>query len=193
MTALGLLERAGIAAATTTEPEAALLALLTPLHETLGDRSAGADLPDDVQQFFVAGTFMVSPDAKWHMLTGSIGFPPEQARLMIPIQGGHPGRVRASGLPLHLPDTEAGGEFRQYLKTARMGSAIYVPMSWQGEFLGQIVLAARIRNSLCTQDFAVMRAAAPLAAALWIAKGGPQWLAANYPPPDGFRVPLEGI
>ena len=68
--------------------------------------------------------------------------------------------ARASGTPLHLPDTEAGGEFKQYLKTARMGSAIYVPMVWQDRFLGQIVLAARGRNSLSVRDFATMRAAA---------------------------------
>lgn len=193
MTALALLERAGLAAAAAKGPESALRALLAPMHETLGDRSGGPDLPEGVAQFFVAGAFMVSPDAEWHMLTGNIGFPPEQTRLMIPIAGGHPGRVRASGTPLHLPDTEAGGEFKQYLKTARMGSAIYVPMVWQDRFLGQIVLAARGRNSLSVQDFATMRAAAPMAAAIWIAKGGDDWLNATYPPPEGFRVPLDGM
>lgn len=193
MSALDLLERAGHAAAAETHPEAALRALLAPLHEGLGERAPAAGLPPGVTQFFVAGAFMVTPDGAWHMLTGSIGFPPEQARLMIPIHGGHPGRVHASRAPLHLHDTEADGGFKQYLKTARMGSAIYAPMLWQGRFLGQIVLAARARGSLSAQDFAVMRAAAPTAAAVWSATGGDAWLADAYPPADGFRVPVEGM
>jgi hypothetical protein len=36
-------------------------------------------------------------------------------------------------------------------------------------------------------------ALAPLAAALWIAKGGPHWLARHYPPADGFRVNAAGV
>jgi hypothetical protein len=193
MTMIALLERAGCAATAAPDVEAALRALLTPLHQTLGDRSGGAELPERTEQFFIAGAFMVSPDAEWHILTSNLGFPPEQTRLMIPITGGHPGRVYQSRKALHLADTEADGKFRQYLKTARMASAIYVPLLWEGRFLGQIVMAARARNSLSTQDFNVMRAAAPLAAALWIAKGGDDWLAATYPPPDGFRVSIDGI
>ncbi len=102
--------------------------------------------------------------------------------------------MRRSRAPLHLPDTDAlTGEFKQYLKTARMGSSIYVPMLWQGRFLGQVVLAARARNTLDVSDFAVMRAAAPVAAALWMATDGPRWLARTYPPEDAFRVTPEGL
>ena len=189
-----IIERAGAAAASASGPETALRALLTPLHGELGRREGAFDLPEGVSQFFVAGAFMVTPDAAWHMLTGSIGFPEEQQRLMIPIGGGHPGRVRASGQPLHLPDTEAQpGSFKQYLKTARMGSAIYAPMIWQGRFLGQIVLAARARGTLSEEDFAIMRAAAPVAAMAWIAQGGEDWLSAIYPPDNAYRVAPEGL
>ena len=94
-----IIERAGAAAASASDPEAALRALLTPLHAELGRREGAFDSPDEVMQFFVAGAFLVTPDAQWHMLTGSIGFPPEQNRLMIPVDGGHPGRVRDSGAP----------------------------------------------------------------------------------------------
>lgn len=189
-----LLERAGAAAAAETNAEAALRALLAPLHGELGERDGPFDLPDGVSQFFVSGAFLVTPDQDWHMLTASLDFPPEQTRLMIPIDGGHPGRVRASGAPLHLPDTAAeAGNFKQYLKTARMGSAIYAPMIWQGRFLGQIVLAGRAADSLSAEDFAVMRAAAPLAAAVYIAQRGPAWLAGMYPPDDAFRVTPQGL
>ncbi|SMY08176.1 GAF domain-containing protein [Flavimaricola marinus] len=189
-----LLARAGAAATAETSPEDALRALLTPLHGELGQRTGAFDLPDGVSQFFVAGAFLVAPDQEWHMLTASLGFPAEQNRLMIPIDGGHPARVRASGAPLHLPDTEAeAGNFKQYLKTARMGSAIYAPMIWQGRFLGQIVLAGRARGSLSAEDFGVMCAAAPLAAAVYVAQGGPEWLTRIYPPEDGFRVDPQGM
>lgn len=189
-----LLERAGAAAAAETTPEAALRALLTPLHGELGHRDGPFDLPEGVSQFFVSGAFLVTPDQDWHMLTASLGFPPEQSRLMIPIDGGHPAWVRASGTPLHLPDTAAeAGNFKQYLKTARMGAAIYAPMIWQGQFLGQIVLAGRAANSLSVEDFAVMCAAAPLAAAVFIAQSGPAWLAGMYPPDDAFRVTPQGL
>jgi hypothetical protein len=189
-----IIERAGAAAATANGPEDALRALLTPLHSELGQRDGAFDLPKGVAQFFVAGAFLVTPDSDWHMLTGSIGFPPEQNRLMIPIDGGHPGRVLASGLPLHLPDTVAvSGSFKQYLKTARMGSAIYAPMIWKGRFLGQIVLAGLARGSLNGKDFNIMRTVAPLAAAAWMAHRGDEWLAGIYPPDDAFRVQPEGL
>jgi len=189
-----ILELAGATATAQTTPEGALRALLTPLHSELGERDGSFDLPDGVSQFFVAGAFLVTPDQDWHMLTASLGFPPEQTRLMIPIDGGHPGRVRSSGAALHLPDTDAeAGSFKQYLKTARMGSAIYAPMIWQGQFLGQIVLAGRAAFSLSADDFAVMRAAAPLAAAVYVAQGGPEWLAQMYPPDDAFRVTPQGL
>lgn len=189
-----ILEQAGAAATARTTPEGAMRALLGPLHNTLGKRDGPFDLPGGVSQFFVAGAFVVSPDQNWHMLSASLGFPPEQARLMIPINGGHPGRVWASGAALHLPDTDAeAGSFKQYLKTARMGSAIYVPMIWQDQFLGQIVLAGRAAHSLGADDFEVMRAAAPLATAIYVAQGGPDWLAQMYPPDDAFRVTAQGL
>ena len=190
---LPLLERAAAAGASADGPEAALRALLAPFHTELGDRSPSSGLPEGTEQFLVAGAFIVTPDSDWHMLVAGIGFPPEQARLMIPIGAGHPGAVCASGVPLHLQDTEAGsGAFKQYLKTARMGSAIYVPMVWQSRFIGQIVLAARARGSLGPADFAAMQAAGPIAAALWMAHAGDDWLARNYPPQDAFRVTPEG-
>jgi hypothetical protein len=191
---VSILEQAGVSAATETIPEMALRAVLMPFYNNLGDRNSSFDLPEGVSQFFVAGAFLVTPDQDWHMLTASLGFPSEQNRLMIPIDGGHPGRVRATGEALYLPDTNAeAGKFKQYLKTARMGSAIYAPMIWQGKFLGQIVMAGRAPNSLHPKDFALMRAAAPLAAAVYVAKGGLEWLVKMYPPVDAYKVPPQGL
>ena len=87
---VSILEQAGVSAATETIPEMALRAVLMPFYNNLGDRNSSFDLPEGVSQFFVAGAFLVTPDQDWHMLTASLGFPSEQNRLMIPIDGGHP-------------------------------------------------------------------------------------------------------
>lgn len=189
--ALTMLAEAGAAACAADGPEAALAALVAAYAGLLGDREAhrrAGALREGERQFFVAGAFLVTPDEAWHMLVGNTGFPPEQRRLMVPIDAGHPGRVRASRAPLLLENTDEHGAFRQYLKTARMGSSIYAPMLWEGRFLGQIIMAAQARWTMRPVDLAVLTAAAPLAAALWMAKEGPAWLAEEYPPPDGWRA-----
>ncbi len=85
---LALLEEAASAACAAASasdgPEDALRTLLRPLHATLGRRTGDLDLPEGTAQFLVAGAFIVTPDEAWHMLTGNIGFPPEQTRLMTP-------------------------------------------------------------------------------------------------------------
>ncbi len=66
-------------------------------------------------------------------------------------------------------------------------------MIGRGQFLGQIVLAGRAGFSLSADDFAVMRAAPPLAAAVYFAQGGPNWPPQMYPPDDAFRVSPQGL
>lgn len=112
---------------------------------------------------------------------------------MVPIDGGHPGWVVAHRRSLLLANTDEDRGFRQYLKTARMGSAAYAPLIWQGEILGLIIVAAKARNTLRPVDLAVLEALAPLAASLWVALGGPRWLAAAYPPAEAWRAPAEGL
>jgi len=181
--ALQLVEDAGAAALAAPDPEAAMQAFAVRIHASLGDRTIherpGALKPGE-RQYFVAGTFFVVPDRRWHMLVGNVGFPPEQARLMVPIDGGHPGWVYANRRPLLLENTDDHAEFRQYLKTSRMGSAMFAPMMWQGAFLGQLIIAAQARHTFGAGDLAVMRALANGAAAAWVAHGGPQWLAREY-------------
>lgn len=189
--ALAMLAEAGQAATAATDPESALAELVSRYVALLGDRGAhlrpGA-LREGERQFFIAGAFLVTPDESWHMLLANSGFPPEQRRLMVPIDAGHPGMVRASMAPLLLANTDDHNSFRQYLKTARMGSSIYVPMIWEERFIGQIIMAAQARWTLRPADLDVLTAAAPLATALWMAKGGPDWLRRAYPPADGWRA-----
>jgi GAF domain len=71
-------------------------------------------------------------------------------------------------------------DFRQYLKTSRMGSAIYAPLIWHERVIGLLIMAAQARWTFGPQDLAVLTAIAPAAAAAWIANGGDAWLAAEY-------------
>ncbi|SLN75428.1 GAF domain-containing protein [Oceanibacterium hippocampi] len=193
---LKLLDEGGQAALAADGPEEAIHALVSRYFDLLGDREA-ADRPGALKagerQFFVAGAFLVTPDAKYHMLVGNVGFPPEQKRLLVPIDAGHPGWVYANKSRLILKNTDDHGEFRQYLKTARMGSAIFAPMNWKGRFFGQVIMAAQARHTMRDEDLAVLVAISGLAAALWMAHDGPGWLEHSYPPDDGFYVDREGL
>ena len=196
MDAMRMLGEAGAQALSAGGPEDALRAMAQGCHDALGDHDAhrrpGA-LRADERDYRVSGCFLLTPDARWHMLVGSVGFPPEQARLMIPAEGGHPGRVMRSGQPLLLSNTDEDTGFRQYLKTSRMGSSAYAPMLWKGRFIGQILVAAQARWTYGEADLAALVAASRLAAALWTAHGGPDWLAAHADPPDAWRVTVDGV
>jgi hypothetical protein len=74
-----------------------------------------------------------------------------------------------------------------------MGSTIFAPIIWKGEFLGQIVMAAQARHTMRDDDLAVLVACSRVAAAAWVAHGGSAWLTANYPPPNAFYVDKEGV
>lgn len=194
--ALAMIDAGGEAALNATGPEEAIRALVRAYFDLLGDREAhlrpGA-LTAGERQFCVAGAFMVTPEKRYHMLVGNVNFPPEQERLMVPIDGGHPGWVYAHRSKLILKNTDEHGEFRQYLKTSRMGSTIFAPLFWKGEFLGQIVMAAQARYTMREEDLDALVACSRVAAGIWVAQGGPAWLVANYPPTNGFYVDKEGV
>jgi hypothetical protein len=193
---LSMLESAGAEALDAAGPEAAMHALARGCFDLLGDREAhlrdGALKPGE-RQYFVAGTFFVTPDRRHHMLVGSLGFPPEQRRLMVPIDGGHPGWVYANRSKLILENTDEHGGFRQYLKTSRMGSTIFAPIVWRGDFHGQLIMAAQARRTMRAVDLAILVAASRIAAGCWIAQGGPAWLRENAAPADAFYVDREGM
>lgn len=180
MTALDMALAAARAATTAEDVIAAPMALL---RARLGDPQAhtrpGA-LAEGQSQFFVAGGFLATPDGRHLMLTGNTGFPAEQKRLCIPVGGGDPGQVIASGQPLLLADTRSHSRFRQYLKTARMGSAAYAPLSREGRTFGLIIVAALAADTLGEDDLGVLTALAPTIVENWVRLDGPAWLAAEY-------------
>jgi hypothetical protein len=195
-TALDMIEAASAQALAAEDPEEAVHALARGCCDTLGDRDAHTQpgsLKPGERQFFVAGAFFVTPDKRFHLLVGNCNFPPEQQRLMVPIDGGHLGWVYSNKRKLLLENTDEHGEFRQYLKTSRVGSAMYAPMFWQGAFIGQMLMAAQARRSLREDDLSVLVACCSIATGAWVAKGGPDWLARLYPPRNAFRVGVEGL
>jgi len=178
--ALGALRTAANAACAAADCETALLGVSTTTHGLLGDPEAhlqpGALKPDQ-HQFSVAGYFMITPDAKENLLIAEVGFPAEQHRLRIDVNYAHPGWVVEHRRPLIIPDTEQEPEFRQILKTARMGSAMYAPMFWRGTLVGQLVQASQARHTYGEADLEILLAFAELSAALYMAHGGPAFLA----------------
>lgn len=169
------------------ECEAALRHLTGLALETIGDGEAAARpgaLKPGERDYRVAGVFVITPDRKFNMLVANIGFPPEQRRLAIPIGWNHPGEVVATRAPLLLENTDTDQGFRQFLKTSRMGSAMYVPMFRDGEIFGQIVAAAQARWTYGPDDLRLLREIARAGELVWLLRNGPAWLAADYPAPD---------
>lgn len=178
-----LVAKAERATAEATSPEDAIHAIVEIFHASLGDREAhrkpDALLPGQ-SQFFVAGAFMVTPDHAKMMLVGNIGFPAEQRRLMVPIDGGNPGQVIATGKPLLIEDTTTRADFRQYLSTSRMSSAIYAPLSQSGRPIGLIIMAAQARWTFGPSDLDALTALAPAAESAWQKLNGAGWLGSEY-------------
>ena len=124
----------------------------------LGDMRASeklGNLKNGEQQFTVAGFFMHLKDNQKSILLAETGFPVEQHRLIIPDNLGHPGWVVKNEKPLLLTNTDEHSNFKQILKTARMGSAMYSPLKLDGKFVGQFITASQARNTYDCEDFII--------------------------------------
>lgn len=116
---------------------------------------------------FTIGAYFLFTDDGAHLdILAPQNFPPEQATLRIPAGHGHPGVVSVTGRPLLLSDTSREPSFVQILKTARMGSAMFHPLRWDGGVSGVMVNAAIQRGTYTEQDFALHGILADLAALL---------------------------
>jgi hypothetical protein len=171
--------------------EAGLNLIARTTIDLLGDGEA-ADRPDALKpgqrSYRVAGAFLITPDRRYNMLCGNVGFPREQRRLMIPIAWNHPGLVVADERALLVADTDADERFRQFLKTSRMGSSIYAPFFAGGRMIGQMVVAAQARWTFDASDLDALSAFAALAGLHWSRTGGDAFLALDYPAPDAWRA-----
>lgn len=176
--------------------ESALRVLTRLAHDALGDTDAaqreGALLSGE-RDYRVSGVFAISPDRAYNVLMANVGFPVEQRRLSIPIDWAHPGGVVRTEKPLLLENTDDHTEFKQFLKTSRMGSSIYMPIITQRGMVGQIVAAAQARWTFAPEDLTPMRMLASVAALIWQARDGDAWLAADYPAADAWYADRQGV
>lgn len=161
------------------DAEAGLALVTRAAMDVLGDHGAhlkpGALKPGE-RHFRVSGVFLVTPGRDRHLLVAEHGFPPEQHRLSFPLDLGHPGWVIRNRKALVIPNTDENSEFKQILKTARMGSAMYAPLHWRGEIFGQLITAAQARNSFSQVDLDHLINAGHFCAALYMAMDGPSLL-----------------
>jgi hypothetical protein len=155
--------------------ESALSKITTASKALLGDKEAhlvpGA-LKEGERHYSITGIFLISPSRTENVLVAEDGFPAEQHRLRIPIEHGHPGWVVKHQKPLLLANTDEHNDFKQILKTSRMGSVVFAPLFWKGQMFGQIVTASQARNTYGEADLEVQIAFANLAAAVFVAHGG---------------------
>ena len=177
--ALARLAEAMQAANDAPDVESALGHLTVATQGVLGDKEAHlclGGLRAGEHQFVVSGIFLITPNRQHNLLVAEHGFPPEQHRLRIPLDLGHPGWVAQHQCPLVLANTDETPDFRQILKTSHMGSALFGPMFWRGQMLGQILTAAQARNTYSPIDLDIFMGFAHVAAAVSMAHGGPTWL-----------------
>ncbi len=177
--ALATLAEATRAANGAPDVESALGHLTAATQGVLGNKEAHlrpGGLRAGERQCVVSGIFLITPNRQHNLLVAEHGFPPEQHRLRIPLDLGHPGWVVQHQRPLVLANTDEAPDFRQILKTSHMGSTLYGPMFWRGKMFGQVVTAAQARNTYSSIDLDLFMGFAHVAAAVYIAHGGPAWL-----------------
>ena len=119
--ALAALAAATQAANGAPDVESALGHLMAATQGVLGDKEAPlrpGRLRAGEHQFVVSGIFLMTPNRQHNLLVAEHGFPPEQHRLRIPLDLGHPGRVAQLQCPLVLTNTDEAVDFRQILKTS---------------------------------------------------------------------------
>ena len=54
---------------------------------------------------------------------------------------------------------------------------MFAPLIWDQDYLGVLICASSVPEAFSESDLTVHKAFASVAAALWIAKDGPSWLA----------------
>ncbi|WPB86743.1 GAF domain-containing protein [Sediminicoccus rosea] len=175
-------------------PEEALYAITRALPALLGDPSAALrpnafreSPPPTIGAAAVA--FMVTADRQHHMITAPVNFAPEQYHELVDIRLGHPGEVAKTRQPMLLRDTALHSSFVKILQSFRAGSSMFAPILWQDEYLGVLICANAARNTFGEADLIAHRGFAALAASLWVAQGGPAWMAAQ----DLSKLPRRSV
>jgi signal transduction protein with GAF and PtsI domain len=176
---LAALERVAGDAAIAENAEAALWCITRTLPSLLGNADASGRpgaLPEGASSASAATVFLVTPDQDYHIIAAPVNFWPEQYHELIPITLGHPGQVAATRRGAMLADTSHHQSFVNILKTFRAASAMQLPLLWKGDYLGVLICANASRGAYEEIDYRACETFARLAAALFMAHGGPKWL-----------------
>lgn len=165
--------------AVATNAEEAVQAVTLALANLLGDREAHlcpGNLKAGEFQQFACGAFFLTPDGKSNILIAPINYHPEQKHQKVDATLGHPGWMVKNQKPLLLANTDLDSGFVKILRTFRAGSVCYAPIKLGNIYYGQIICAAQGRNTMTPDDLVVQTAFCQLAAALWVAKAGQEYL-----------------
>lgn len=188
---LAALERVAGDAAIAANAEAALWCITRTLPSLLGNADAAfrpGALPEGASSASAATVFLATPDQQYHIIAAPVNFRPEQYHELIPISLGHPGQVAATRRGAMLADTSHHQSFVKILQTFRAASAMQLPLLWKGDYLGVLICANASRGAYEEIDYRACETFARLAAALWMAHGGPKWLTTI----DYDRLPVHG-
>lgn len=164
-------------------PEAALWCVTRTVPALLGDPAAALrpnafrDAPPPAVGA-AAAAFLRTPDGLHHLVAAPVNFAPEQHHELVDIALGHPAEVARSRRPLLLRDTALHSGFVKILQSFRAGSSMFAPLLWKGDYLGVLICANAARCTYGEHDLIAHQAFAGLAAACFVAQGGPAWLAA---------------
>ncbi|WP_375460271.1 GAF domain-containing protein [uncultured Enterovirga sp.] len=170
------------------DPETAVVCFTAATRRVLGDpaRLARPDaLKPGETQFVVSGCFFVAPSGDHMILCAQNGFPPSQSHARVSTTDSRPGHTVQTGIPAVVPNTDVDPIFRQILASGVVGCSVYVPVFWEGRVIGMFNTAAQARYFFDERDLATQVIFAAAAAATWMAKGGPAYLAslaASLPP-----------
>lgn len=177
--AMRLLGEAAEQGAAAANAEEAIRAITLTLTNLLGDREShlrpGALRTGEFQQF-ACGAFFLTADGKSNLLIAPVNYHSDQAHMRVDATLGHPGWMVKNQKPLLLANTDLDSGFVKILRTFRAGSVCYAPIKWGETYHGQIICAAQGRYTMTEDDLAVHVAFCNLAAALWVAKAGPEYL-----------------
>lgn len=171
------LARAAETSRTETNPEKALFNITECARTSVGDPNArerpGAINPGD-PDFVISGIFFVAPSRDHMVLVVDNGFDMRLAR--ISVHDSRPGNTVRTGRPAFLANTDEDKLFRQIIAKGRVGASLYLPMKWGREVIGMFNVAAMARYTFDEPDTRTGILFADLAAATWMALGGPRYL-----------------
>jgi GAF domain-containing protein len=165
------LQEAAEASQAESDPERALGHITRVAQAALGDLERARE-----GAFRCSGVFLLAPSGDHLILLAEHGYPADQHRARISIMDSNPGLVVRTGRAKIVPNTEEDPNFRQILRTTRVGSSCYLPVIWQRQVLGMFNVAAEARYALSEIDRDTGLLFANLAAATWMALEGPRFL-----------------